>query len=89
MIHEDYFEFPTEPGIHQARTVDDSDTMTEGDAAAGNHQPGVPIGNGDSNPGGNHLALAGLQYGVGAGVQVRAAIAWVRMAGCRKVDVEL
>lgn len=89
VIYQDYLQFTSKSGVYEARTIHHSDTMAVGDAAAGNHQAGISLRDGDCDSGGNHLALAGLQYGVGAGIEVRASIARMSMAGRWQVDVEL
>src|SRR6478609_8198356 len=87
-IDHDDLDLPTVPGIDRPWGVHEGHSAAGGEAGAGVHEGGVPVGQGDRHPGGEHRPFArGQLRGLG-GDQVGTGVTGVSVAGDRHVRVD-
>lgn len=87
-IDHDDLDLPTVPGIDRPWGVHEGHSAAGGEAGAGVHEGGVPVGQGDRHPGGEHRPFARSQLRGLGGDQVGTGVTGVSVAGDRHVRVD-
>src|SRR5690606_28671426 len=87
-IHHDHLDLSTVPGIHRPRGIHQGHTAAGGQAGPRVHEGGIPLGQGDRHPGGQHGPLAGGQFAGLGGAQIGARVTGVLVSrkGYVRVD---
>ncbi len=84
-VDEDNLEFSSVVGVNEARRVDYRQALLDGQAAAGLHEAGVAIGQGDGQPSRDQTTFEGLQDAVLVGAQIQAGIGGMGVFGSSTV----
>jgi hypothetical protein len=82
MVDQDHLQLTPVPGVHQARSIHHTDTVTDGEAAPRNHEAGVALRNGNRDTRRNERPLTRFQAHIDARIQVEARVTRMRSSRC-------